>query len=139
MYPYSDIFHQKAKSRTNGCVAHGWTCVYEKKNRGGGARGTRGNHRQRAPPTTEPKTPNSTTFTPKVSGAPKPWSLLSLSPRFNTANSGESIPYEGDAPRASYTSLQDKEKGQDGKAILISTDSAALWDVSTNLMPLQRT
>ena len=122
--------HQKAKSRTNRCVAHGWTCVYEKKKRGGGsARGTRANHGHKTPPAIEPETPNSTTFSPEVSKDPRPWNLLSVSPSFNTANSGESILYEGDAPPGSYTSLQDKEKekGQDGKVISSSRVSAALW------------
>jgi hypothetical protein len=84
----------------------------------------------------ESETPNSTTFSPEVLEAPRAWSLLSVSPSFNNANSGERILYEGDAQPGSYTSLQEKEKGQDGKAISSSRVSAALLDVLTNLTPL---
>jgi hypothetical protein len=76
----------------------------------------------------ESETPNSTTFSPEVLEAPRAWSLLSVSPSFNNANSGERILYEGDAQPGSYTSLQEKEKGQDGKAISSSRVSAALLD-----------
>jgi hypothetical protein len=116
VFAFEILFCQEVKCCAKRCVAHGWTCVYEKKNRGRrSAHGTKRSQGQKAALAMDSETPDPAVLL-EVSGAPRARSLLSKSPSFSTAESGERIFCEGNTPSVSYTSLQDREKEQDGKA-----------------------
>lgn len=115
VFAFEILFCQDFKCCAKRCVAHGWTCVYEKKNRGRrSACGTKRSQGKKAAHATDSETPE---VLPEVSGAPRPQSLLSKSASFSTAESGERIFYESNTPPVSHTSLQDREKERDGKAL----------------------
>ena len=116
---HSKAGFQEVRSNTNRSAAHGWTCVYEKKDRGGGlVHGRKRSHTESNTVAMVSGSQIPAVSFPAASGASvasEARNSLSESPIISSANSGERTINTRNEALGWYLAHHDEEKAQDGK------------------------